>query len=89
MPLNPDFEWNIALYSNYVLEDEKLIYEDEETVVKWLLETLKFPEGRMALWHYDFFDGNLEMRCRPWTPPSEEVVKRMDKVYKAREHLLL
>ncbi|KAI0082910.1 hypothetical protein BDY19DRAFT_911006, partial [Irpex rosettiformis] len=32
MPLNPDFQWNIALYSNYVVDDEKLIPEDEEFV---------------------------------------------------------
>ncbi|KAI0085535.1 hypothetical protein BDY19DRAFT_439732 [Irpex rosettiformis] len=88
MPLNPDFEWNIALYSNYVVEDERLIEEDEETVVNWLLDTLKLPTSRIPVWHYDFFDGNLEMRCSPWTPPSEEIVKRMDAFYKAREHLL-
>ncbi|KAI0086101.1 hypothetical protein BDY19DRAFT_996283 [Irpex rosettiformis] len=85
MPLNPDFQWNIALYSNFVVQDRRLIDEDEEAVVKLILKNMGLPEGRMALWHYDFEDGNLDMRCRPWKPPSEGAVKKMQEVYKELE----
>ncbi|KAI0087509.1 hypothetical protein BDY19DRAFT_1058006 [Irpex rosettiformis] len=86
MPLNPDFQWNIALYSNYAVDDEKLIPEDEEFVVTSILKEMNLPEDRFALWHYDYLDGKEEMRCQPWTPPSKELVQQLRERYKECEH---
>ena len=69
MPLNADYQWNVALYSNFEVEEERLVDEDEARLVQMIREEMNIPKDREALWHYDGQSGSIEMRCRPWRLP--------------------
>ena len=72
-PINPFLHWTVTVYSNYTLPVRRMSEEDETWVVVMILEELNLPEERDAFWHYDCFDGNVEMRLKPWEKPSEKV----------------
>ena len=36
MPLNADYQWNVAVYSNFEVEEERLVDEDEARLVQMI-----------------------------------------------------
>ena len=81
VPLSVDYHWNVALYSNYVADVEKLIDNDEARLVRLILREIRLPEGRGALWHYDTQSGSIEMRCWTWKLPSKETRDEIREAY--------
>ena len=85
-PINPYLHWTVTLYSNYTIPVRRLSEDDETEVVVTILEELNLPEERDAFWHYDCFDGDVEMRLKPWKEPSEKVKRDMKKLYDGWGH---
>ena len=81
VPLSVDYHWNVALYSNYVADVEKLIDNDEARLVRLILREMRLPEGRGALWHYDTQSGSIRMRRRAWKLPSKETRAEIREAY--------
>ena len=81
MPLNADYQWNVAVYSNFEVEEERLVDEDEARLVQMIREEMNIPKDREALWHYDGQSGSIEMRCRPWRLPSKRKIEEIRKIY--------
>ena len=81
MPLNVDYQWNVALYSNYVVAQGRLIREDEARLTQMIQEEMGLPRDRKALWHYDSEEGTILMRTWTWKLPSKETQEEIRKAY--------
>ena len=81
VPLSVDYHWNVALYSNYVADVEKLTDDDEALLVRLILREIRLPKDREALWHYDTQSGSIEMRCWTWKLPSKETRDEIREAY--------
>ncbi|KAI0340291.1 hypothetical protein BDW22DRAFT_1430904 [Trametopsis cervina] len=72
VPVSPDYDLVISVYSNMEYVNTPLQVDHENEVIDIILEEFELGEyGRDALWHYDLHDyeGILQLA---WTPPSEE-----------------
>ena len=76
----------MTLYSNYAAPVKRLPDEDEQDVIDTIADELDLPDDRQALWHYDYFPGEPEMRLKPWEKPSDYVVREMMKMYEEWGH---
>ena len=85
-PINPYLHWTVTVYSNYTIPVRRLSEDDETEVVVTIHEELNLSEERNALWYYDCFDGEVGMRLKPWTEPSEKVKQEMIEQYEKWEH---
>ena len=82
MPLSAsEYQWNVALYSNYTADVEKLVDEDEVLLVRLIRKEMRIPRNRKALWHYDYEEGSINMRCTLWKLPSKETEDQIRKAY--------
>ena len=80
------FRSSVTLYSNYAAPVQRLPDEDEQDVIDTIADELDLPEDRQALWHYDYFPGEPEMRLKPWEEPSDNMRREMMKMYEEWGH---
>jgi hypothetical protein len=62
--LTADCSAIIALYSNYIVEDNKLIEEDEEDMIQMVREALRYDKSVWQKWYFEMDDT--------WQPGNDD-----------------
>ncbi|KAI0684003.1 hypothetical protein BC835DRAFT_673151 [Cytidiella melzeri] len=85
LPLSPDYDMVVALYSNYDLEETVLLEEDEVEVLRLIQEELGITSP--GLWHFAWETQGC--RRLPWIPPTAEDMRRFIKILPAGQRARL